>query len=167
MKKSTARIRKILVPVDFSSYSESAVAYASAIAEKFGAALILMHVIEAFPYSVTDTMKVISHRRALQILARALMRNIAVELRNRGLAVKTSLTQGNPSREILATARREKPDLIVMGTHGRTGLPHVLLGSVAEKTVRLSPAPVLTVPLSLDRKAGTAEAHERSGVTLY
>jgi hypothetical protein len=54
-----------------------------------------------------------------------------------------------------------------MGTHGRTGLPHVLLGSVAEKTVRLSPAPVLTIPLALDRKTATAEAHERSGVTLY
>jgi nucleotide-binding universal stress UspA family protein len=167
MKKATTRIRKILVPVDFSSYSESAVGYASTIAGKFGATLILMHVIESFPYSVTDSMNVISHRRALQTLARALLRNLAGELRNRKLAVKTCLVEGNPSREILVKARREKADLIVMGTHGRTGLPHVLLGSVAEKTVRLSPAPVLTIPLSLDRKAGTAEAHERSGVTLY
>jgi nucleotide-binding universal stress UspA family protein len=167
MMKKAAHIGKILVPVDFSSYAESAVGYAATLAEKFGATLILMHVIEAFPYTVTDSMKVVSHRRALQILARALMRNLADELRGRGLIVKTCLVQGNPSREIVAKARREQADLIVMGTHGRTGLPHVLLGSVAEKTVRLSPAPVLTIPLSHDRKAGEAEAHKRSGVTLY
>jgi nucleotide-binding universal stress UspA family protein len=68
-------------------------------------------------------------------------------LRAQNLAVKNHLVWGNPSREILKKARREKADLIVIGTHGRSGLPHIVLGSVAEKTVRLSPTPVLTVPL--------------------
>jgi nucleotide-binding universal stress UspA family protein len=148
MNKQTRRIKKILVPVDFSSYSKSTIDYASIIAERFTAALIVMHVIEPFPYSVTDTLQLVEHRRALQTLASSLLQNLSDDLRARNLNVKTHLVLGNPSREILAKARREKADLIVMGTHGRTGLPHIVLGSVAEKTVRLSPIPVLTVPFS-------------------
>lgn len=148
-KTKTQPIRKILVPVDFSSYSESTTDYASMIAERFEATLILMHVIESLPYSVTDTLKLIEHRRALETLAGSLLDNLRDALRARKLAVKTELVWGNPSREILAKARREKTDLIVMGTHGRTGLPHIVLGSVAEKIVRLAEIPVLTVPLSL------------------
>lgn len=149
MDKETQRgINKILVPVDFSSSSEDTIEYAAMIAEKFEATLILMHVIESLPYSVTDTFKVIEHRNTLQTLAGALLGNLSDDLQGRKLTAKTHLVWGNPSREILATAHREKPDLIVMGTHGRTGLPHVILGSVAEKTVRLARVPVLTVPLS-------------------
>jgi nucleotide-binding universal stress UspA family protein len=141
-------IGKILVPVDFSSYSQSTIDYASMIAERFDATLILLHVIESLPYSVTDTFKVIEHRSSLQTLANSLLQNLSDGLRARKLAVKTRLVWGTASREILSEAHREKPDLIVMGTHGRTGLPHVVLGSVAEKTVRLANVPVLTVPLS-------------------
>jgi nucleotide-binding universal stress UspA family protein len=144
----TQPIGKILVPVDFSSYSQSTIDYASMIAEKFDATLILLHVIESLPYSVTDTFKVIAHRNSLQTLATSLLQNLSESLLARKLAVKTRLVWGTASREILSEARREKPDLIVMGTHGRTGLPHVVMGSVAEKTVRLSRVPVLTVPLT-------------------
>jgi nucleotide-binding universal stress UspA family protein len=148
MKKQTRRIRKIIVPLDFSSSSESTIDYATMIAERFAATLILVHVIESLPYSVTDTFQVVEHRRALETLARSLLRNLSDDLRARNLDVKTHLVWGNPAREILAKARREKADLIVMGTHGRTGLPHMVMGSVAEKTVRLSRIPVLTVPLA-------------------
>jgi hypothetical protein len=72
MKRQTPRIRKILIPVDFSAYSESTVTYASMIAERLKATLILMHVIDSLPYSVTDTFNVIEHRKALQTLASAL-----------------------------------------------------------------------------------------------
>jgi nucleotide-binding universal stress UspA family protein len=144
----TQPIGKILVPVDFSSYSQSTIDYASMIAERFDATVIVLHVIESLPYSVTDTFKVIAHRNSLQTLATSLLQNLSDALRARKLAVKTRLVWGTASREILSEARREKPDLIVMGTHGRTGLPHVVMGSVAEKTVRLSRVPVLTVPLS-------------------
>jgi hypothetical protein len=65
MKRQTPRIRKILVPVDFSAYSESTVTHASMIAERFKATLILMHVIDSLPYSVTDKFNVIEHRYAL------------------------------------------------------------------------------------------------------
>ncbi|MGH7826055.1 MAG: universal stress protein [Candidatus Binatia bacterium] len=149
MNKETPRIRKILVPVDFSSYSESTIGYASIFAEKFTATLILMHVIESLPYSVTDTLKLVEHRKTLETLATSLLRNLSDELRERNLAAKTVLVWGNPGREILAKARSEKADLILMGTHGRTGLPHMVMGSVAEKTVRLSPIPVMTIPLAL------------------
>lgn len=148
MKKKTGRIRKILVAIDFSDYSNSTIEFASIIAERFAATLILVHVIESLPYSVTDTLQLVEHRKALETLAHTLLRNLSNDLRARKLAVKTHLVWGNPSREILAKARREKPDLIVIGTHGRSGLPHLVLGSVAEKTVRLSPIPLLTVPLS-------------------
>ena len=149
MNKQTPLIRKILVPVDFSSFSESTIDYAAMIAERFGATLILTHVIESLPYSITDTFKVVEHRKALQALASSLLRNLSDDLQTRNVAVKTALVWGTASREILAKARQEKVDLIVMGTHGRTGLPHIVLGSVAEKTVRLSRIPVLTVPLSV------------------
>jgi len=157
LKKKAALIRKIFVPIDFSDYSKSMIDFASIIAERFAATLILVHVIESLPYSVTDTLQLVEHRRALESLARTLLHNLSDQLRARNLAVKTHLVWGNPSREILNKARREKADLIVMGTHGRSGLPHLVLGSVAEKTVRLSPIPVLTVPLSfkVTRKSAT------------
>jgi glycine betaine transporter len=143
------RIKKILVPIDFSAYSENTIDYASTIAERFDATLILFHVIESLPYSVTDAFKVVEHRKGLQTLATSLLRNLSDEIRARKLPTKTRLVWGTASREILSEARRERPDLIVMGTHGRSGLPHAILGSVAEKVVRLSGVPVLTVPLSI------------------
>jgi glycine betaine transporter len=149
MKKQTQRIKTILVPVDFSAYSQNIIDYASMIAAKFDATLILLHVIESLRYSVTDTFKVVEHRKGLQTLATSLLRNLKDEMQARKLTVKTRLVWGTASREILSEARREKPDLIVMGTHGRSGLPHAILGSVAEKIVRLSRVPVLTVPLSV------------------
>jgi nucleotide-binding universal stress UspA family protein len=105
MKKETRRIKKIIVPVDFSSYSNSTIDYASIIAERFDATLILVHVIESFPYSVTDTLQLVEHRKTLETLARSLLRNLSDDLRTRNLAVKTHLVWGNPSREILATFR--------------------------------------------------------------
>jgi universal stress protein A len=168
MKREKGRIKKILVPIDFSSYSNSTVGYASMIAEKFAATLILVHVIESLPYSVTDTFQLVEHRKALQTLAGTLLRNLSADLRTRNLAVKTHLVWGNPSREILAKARREKVDLIVMGTHGRTGLPHLVLGSVAEKTIRLSRIPVLTVPLSFKVRRKRPSAQPKThAITLF
>ena len=165
MKKNPPRVKNILVPVDFSSYSKSTIDYAAMIAERFAATLVLLHVIESFPYSVTDTLQLVEHRRALETLAKSLLGNLSDGLRTRRLAVKTHLVWGNPSREILAKARREKADLIVMGTHGRSGLPHFVLGSVAEKTVRLSRIPVLTVPLSFGERRKRPPARPKTNAT--
>jgi nucleotide-binding universal stress UspA family protein len=168
MKRARGRIKRILVPIDFSDYSKSTIDFASIIAERFAATLILVHVIESFPYSVTDTLQLVEHRKALETLARTLLHNLSDDLRSRNLAVKTHLVWGNPSREILAKARREKVDLIVMGTHGRTGLPHLVLGSVAEKTIRLSRIPVLTVPLSFKvRRKRPSTQPKTHAITLF
>ena len=147
-KEKRPHIRGIMVPVDFSSYSKQAVNYAAMIAKKFNAGIVLAHVIDSLSYSVTDTLKVIEHRRALETIAGTLLDNLSKQLREKNLKVKTYLVSGAPYREILKKTQLEKVDLIVMGTHGRTGVAHLLLGSVAERVVRLSPCPVLTVRLS-------------------
>lgn len=159
-------IKKILVPVDFSSYAQSTIDYAAMIAGKFGATLVLVHVIDSLPYSVTDTFNVIEHRESLETLARSAMGNLSEQLQTRQLAVETRLVWGSASPEILAEARRQQADLIIMGTHGRSGLSHLVLGSVAEKTVRQSTVPVLIVPLSSaftqpDRPRRTSPRRER------
>jgi len=147
-RKRSIPFTKILIPVDFSSYSQEAIDYGSVIGKKFNAGIILMHVIEALPYSVTDSLAIIGHRRALETIAKSLLQNLSEILREKEVSVSTFLARGAPHREILRKAERERVDLIVMGTHGRTGLEHLVLGSVAEKVVRLSACPVLTVRLS-------------------
>ena len=151
-KEKGPQIRGIMVPVDFSSYSKQAVNYAAMIAKKFNVGIVLAHVIDSLSYSVTDTLKVIEHRRALETIAGTLLDNLSKQLREKNLKVKTYLVSGAPYREILKKTQLEKVDLIVMGTHGRTGVAHLLLGSVAERVVRLSPCPVLTVRLSSGRR---------------
>jgi nucleotide-binding universal stress UspA family protein len=163
-KRVPEGIKKILVPTDFSVPSRRAMDYAAILAKESGAAIFLIHVIESLPYSVTDTLHVIDHRRALEKTAGALLENLRDELIEKELAVKTRLASGTAYDEILKSSRREKADLIVMGTHGRTGVSHLLLGSVAEKVVRLARCPVLTVP---DRAATRVKAPVERTVTLY
>lgn len=136
--------KKILVPVDFSPHSNLAFRYACLLARQFDAKLSVIHVVDSLAYSVTDTLNVVEHRRALETLSTTLLDNLRAELEEQGLAVKTRVIIGTPYRAILDQAVRGRIDLIVMGTHGRTGVEHLLLGSVAERVVRLSPCPVLT-----------------------
>lgn len=162
--REASAIKKILVPTDFSPSSKHAINYAATLARKFAAQIVLIHVIESLPYSVTDTFTLVDHRRALEKTAGSLLENSRKELVRKGLSVKAHLLSGAPSREILQRARREKADLIVMGTQGRTGVSRLLLGSVAEKVVRLSACSVLTVR---NRTAIPARSAERPSVTLY
>src|SRR5215510_11086803 len=140
-------IRKILVPIDFSPHSNQVMKYASVIAQAFNATIILMHVVDSASYSVTDTFNVVDRRRPLETIARALLDNSAEQI-NGGIRVQPYLATGFAYQEILNKTRKDRVDLIVMGTHGRTGLGHFLLGSVTEKVVRMAPCPVLTVRLS-------------------
>lgn len=168
MKKhqATSGIKSILVPTDFSSYSSNAIDYAAKMAKPLGARIVLVHVIESLSYSVTDTFTLVDHRRALEKTAGALLENFRRELAAKDVPVKTRLASGVPYDEILKIARQENADLIVMGTHGRTGVEHLFLGSVAEKVVRLSSCPVLTIP-ARSRRRPTAKSAGRSAVTLY
>ena len=143
-------ITRILVPTDFSEPSEAALEYARTIARQFGATFHLLHVVEApvvtGPFSsemyipeppglVTELIQEAKLRLARRLLPSDKVHYSATKEVIVGLAAKT----------IVQCAGEQKFDLIVMGTHGRTGLAHMLMGSVAEHVVRSAPCPVLTV----------------------
>ena len=126
-------IRQILFPTDFSDASRLAGATAADLARQFGARLHVLHVVPP----VTDPTP-----------APAAVRAIADDL-GRGLSIVTAVASGLVARQIAAYARKNAIDLIVIGTHGRTGVTRALLGSVAEAVVRHAPCRVLTVPAAL------------------
>ena len=136
-----------LVPLDFSPYSTQALDYAMALAHTLHARLTLLHVMQslaigsgdmdmALPYAFMQELDVELTRRLESYLARVTAA---------GLNGEMALSYGSPYHEIVETAKARQVDLIIMGTHGRTGLRHVLLGSVAEKVVQLASCPVLVM----------------------
>ena len=141
--------KKILVPVDFSDCSNKALEYAILFGEKYGAALTLFHVVALFQEDVGETERMqelekIVKRQEEKI--REQMSGSKEKVTARGVSVNTVIQRGiNPADTILEFLDEQDFDLVIMGTHGRTGLKHVLQGSVAEKVVRLSPVPVLTI----------------------
>lgn len=143
------KIQTILVPIDYSACSATALKFAKELADKLGAKLDIVHVWEG-PSYVTEDVKVV-RRGEEQSLIDLIRDEARAELlqfvAKQGLAPASGmrLLSGNPTATLLNELREGKHELLVLGTHGRTGLPHVLLGSVAEKLVRLSPVPVITV----------------------
>ena len=137
----------ILVPLDFSSDSEAALAAALEIAKSFDAKLHLLHVF-AFPtyvgtpwgYAYPPGAFSDARLRASELLGEWQARADAEHV-----ASTTQSEEGHPSEVIVEIAEKLPADLIVMGTRGLTGIKHVLLGSVAERTLRHAPCPVLTV----------------------
>lgn len=142
------QMNKLLVATDFSSFSDRALDYAAGMATKFGAEVFIIHVIESLNYSLTDTMTLVGHEKALTVTAKALLENLVKQLSEKDRSVRSILVSGTPYREIIKISQEEKVDLIVVGTHGRSGVEHFLLGSVAEKVIRLAACPVVTVPAS-------------------
>jgi nucleotide-binding universal stress UspA family protein len=131
---------RILVPTDFSAASEAALAYGRELANQFDAALHLLHIAEN-PFLRV----VVSDRRLLEEAAvRWLQDRLTDDDRRRG-AIAIVEQSDEPASEILRYAKSAHIDLIVMATHGRSGLARVVLGSVAEKVVRAAPCPVLTI----------------------
>jgi len=134
----------ILVPTDFSRSSYAAFAAAAFIAGKFKAKVYLLHVLEPIPvlaFKLGLSQAELDERVLKQ--AATDLKKAARRLRVRG--AELLLRKGTPHKEIVRVVKEKKIDLIVMGTCGRTGLEHVLLGSVAEKVVRHAPCQVLTV----------------------
>jgi len=138
--------RHILVPTDFSESSVRAIEHALMLATAFNAELTLVHVweIRVYPYMeyVLSSTELMS---SLEQAARSRLDEALLQLKQRVPRAKSVLRAGVPWQEILDASKQLHPDLIVMGTHGRRGINHALLGSVAEKVVRLSEVPVLTV----------------------
>jgi nucleotide-binding universal stress UspA family protein len=142
-------INTVLVPTDFSDASECALKYGKAMARAFGASLYLVHVME----------DLLAHAWAAEVYVASmpnLRDEVEKESRSRlaamlspeerdSLRAHVELLAGNPFVEIVRYAKAQDIDLIVMGTHGRGPIAHMLLGSVAERVVRKSPCPVLTV----------------------
>jgi nucleotide-binding universal stress UspA family protein len=141
-------IQRILAPTDFSELSKQGLTSALELAEAFGAKLLLLHVVEPPPYPVEGIMP--SHLGAtlLDDLERQASNDLAQMLsETHGSIVDVTRREvvGIPYRKIVEVAEEEKSDLIVMTTHGRTGLSHLVMGSVTEKIVRTAPCPVLTI----------------------
>lgn len=140
------RLKNIVVPTDFSGSSEEALCYAGALAEWYKAKVILLHVMES------DTMKPLRAVDGGMDLIKKLKADRQGYLKGlvklddlAGVEVEPRIVEGVPAFEIIEAARDSVADLIIMGTHGLTGPQRVFFGSVAERVVRMSPLPVLTV----------------------
>lgn len=142
-------LKRILVPTDFSEHSKNALRYAAAFADKFGAQIHLLHVFQDLaifqPDAVTAAPPALPPRDALLAAARTALEQSIEECPIKGVPVHPEVREGAAQEEIVVFAREKNIDLIIMGTHGRGWLAHVLMGSVAEKVVRKAPCPVLTV----------------------
>ena len=143
----------ILVPHDFSGCADRAAALAHDVAKVHGARVVLLHVVQ-LPALMADSEGTVGPpdtevpmpaRDYAMLGARTKLAELADRLGRDGVAVDLQVVEGDPTREIAAAVTRDRAELIVMGTHGRTGLAHVALGSVAEAMVRTSAVPVLTV----------------------
>jgi nucleotide-binding universal stress UspA family protein len=145
------QIREIIVPVDFSECSRAAVEEAAWLASRCGAELKLLHVWQAGAFLAPDGVSgapptALAFSDLVQRNARQELTRFVAELSARGINVKAAWAeQGQPSRVIVEAAKNADADLLVMGTHGLTGLEHALLGSVVEKVLRRAPCPVLSV----------------------
>ena len=144
-------LQKILVPTDFSDLSQQALEFALSLADRFRAKLYLMHVWELpmtgsllppepYPESVLTEEQTAGEEH---------LTKVTNELKASGFDVEPVFVFGKPYMEIVKAATDLDVDLIVLASHGRSGISHLLLGSVAEKVVRLAPCPVFTVKLPL------------------
>jgi nucleotide-binding universal stress UspA family protein len=154
-KARVTEIRKILCPVDFSEFSESVLAYAAAFAKLFGSEVTVLHVFAtAVPPagSATYPAWLLQVPEARKSIADELHLLLA-PLSSTGVTLRTQIAEGNTAAEIVRHAADHDVDLVVMGTHGRSGFDRLTLGSVAEKVLRKAPCPVLTIPHGAARAA--------------
>lgn len=144
------KLSRIVCPTDFSPTSSRATEYAATMAESFGAELVLLHVIPKMDYPLRS----FGMASSLQHIQEELDTRALESLEERVKVLKASLPNvtirvlvrhGDAHEVTLDCAKEEAADMIVMGTHGHTGITHALLGSTAEKVVRLATMPVLTV----------------------
>ena len=141
--------KQILVPTDFSGPADAALEYARALAATFGSTIHVVHVLEA-PF-VTGPLGVQVFFEEMPEVGMRLFEDARTRLRHRAgstdsrFSIKSEIVGGTSARAIIDYAGERGMDLIVMGTHGRSGLAHLFMGSVAERVVRSAPCPVLTV----------------------
>ena len=158
-------IKRILVPVDFSADSLSALQYAAEFAKTFKSELLVLYVVEPIYYAAPTDIYAANAESAMLLeeqhrVGSEQLTQIGADLKKKGLRCRTMVKSGSASRVIVDTARASAADLIVMATHGRTGLAHMFMGSVAEKVVRSATCPVLTT-----RRSGSHPAPRKRART--
>ena len=142
-------IRSILAPTDFSEHAAAALKYACGLAEKLGATLHVLHVLPDVVPAGPDLMLAPAlppeYYAETEKESRAALEKILDPAWGKPAGVKTAVVWGSAVDRVVEYAEDEKVDLLVVATHGRTGLSHALLGSIAELIIRRSPCPVLTI----------------------
>jgi nucleotide-binding universal stress UspA family protein len=133
--------KKILAPTDFSELSAKGVRYACQTAKEFGAEVVILNVVVLDETNTVSKHEMEQHK---QRLAEFVARNTADV--DAGLNIRQLVDLGQPYSAIVACAENEQIDLIIMSSHGRTGLSRMLIGSVTDKVLRGSPCPILVVP---------------------
>lgn len=148
------KLERILVPTDFSDCAKQAVEYGSELAKRFGAKLHLLHVMQPITMAYARGAAIPEEVYGVALSEKALhpeepakkeLEDVEVPDVEHISGVEREVRSGTPFVEIVRCAKQNKMDLIVIGTYGRTGLNHMLLGSVAERVVRKASCPVLTV----------------------
>jgi len=155
--------RRILVPVDYSEHSRASVLVAAELAKATGATVDIVHVWDR-PLYVPEGVMVRRQGEEHRSLAELIRENAEKDMNDflatlelpDGVPVTHRMCSGEPAQKLVEEARTGEYDLIVVGTHGRAGVLHLLLGSTAERLVRLSPVPVLVVPPKGRGSAGTS-----------
>ena len=151
--------RRILAPVDFSSSSDRACRYASELVRKYGADLHLLHVVEDVPSVESEDAVFLQEREtSCQQAVDEKLQAVPPPGWTEDVNIVRETCHGHPFVEISRYARENGIDLIVTGTHGRSGIAHMLIGSVAENVVRVAECPVLTVPGSKVHASVAAES---------
>ena len=142
------QLKRILVPIDFSKHSEQALAHAIELASISGAVLDLIHVVHLPSYPTLNDVGIFSLYQYQPGLEEKALKHLALlweRFADSNIEVTFNVFDGQPGDEIVRFALEHKSDLIVMGTHGLTGLSHFLLGSIAAKTIRKAPCPMFIV----------------------
>lgn len=142
-------LKKIICPVDFSEPSNEGLKAAVELAQYFSAELIIVHVVHVQPVvtpGIPTTKTGRTYYQEVNELARTSLDEIVEKQVPESATARTNVLAGQPAFEIIKETEAEKADVIVMATHGWTGWRRFIFGSVAEKVVRTSPVPVLTIP---------------------
>ncbi|MGQ9806500.1 MAG: universal stress protein [Chlorobiales bacterium] len=138
-------IQKILCPVDFSDPSRNALRYANEFAKAMNAKITVLHVIQPQPIAADVNVPYVPLEVELEKNAKEDLEHLVSKEVHKGVLVEQVLAFGLPSDCVIAQARKENVDLIILGTHGRSGISRLLIGSTAEGVIRHAPCPVLVV----------------------
>lgn len=138
-------IKKVLIPTDFSELSKRAVAEALPIVKKLNASVVFVHVLERLDHPDDMTALFDEGYAYLMDRSHALLNDLVIQAKQAGIEAQAELKNGVPHVEIVELAQQKGVDLIIMGTHGRTGFNHLMMGSQTERVLRKAACSVMTI----------------------